>query len=56
MRFDKYSIIYRNDNLIINDEEIIGKVKDIKEYLRYELASQYDDETFNLRDRACWYE
>lgn len=40
MRFNKYSAIYRNDNLTINDEEIIGKVKDVKEYLRYELASQ----------------
>lgn len=40
MKFDKYSAIYKNDNLIINDEEIIGKVYDIKEYLRYELASQ----------------
>ena len=27
MKFDKYSAIYRNDNLTINDEEIIGKVK-----------------------------
>ena len=40
MKFSKYSAIYRNDNLTINDEEIIGKVKDVKEYLRYELASQ----------------
>lgn len=40
MKFDKYSAIYRNDNLTINDEEIIGKVKDVKEYLRYELANQ----------------
>ena len=40
MKFSKYSAIYRNDNLTINDEEIIGKVYDIKEYLRYELASQ----------------
>ena len=53
MKFSKYSAIYRNDDLIINDEEIIGKVKDIKEYLRYELASQcmsaigkYDYENF----------
>ena len=40
MKFSKYSAIYRNDNLTINDEEIIGKVKDVKEYLRYELANQ----------------
>ena len=40
MKFDRYIAIYRNDNLIINDEEIIGKLHDVKEYLRYELASQ----------------
>lgn len=40
MKFSKYSAIYRNDNLTINDEEIIGKVHDVKEYLRYELANQ----------------
>ena len=40
MKFEKYMAIYRNDNLIINDESVIGLVKDIKEYLKYELASQ----------------
>lgn len=40
MKFNKYSAIYRNDDVIINDESVIGKVKDIKEYFRYELASQ----------------
>ena len=40
MKFSKYSAIYRNGNLTINDEEIIGKVCDVKEYLRYELANQ----------------
>lgn len=54
MKFDKYSAIYRNDNLTINDEEIIGKVKDVKEYLRYELASQCmsDINYENLVDNA----
>ncbi len=40
MKFEKYSAIYRNDNLTINDEYVIGNVKDVKEYFRYELASQ----------------
>ena len=40
MKFTKYSAIYRNDNLIINDEDVIGNVKDVKEYFKYELASQ----------------
>ena len=39
MKFNKYSAIYRNDTLIINDEYIIGNVKDLKEYFRYELAN-----------------
>lgn len=54
MKFSKYSAIYRNDNLTINDEEIIGKVKDVKEYLRYELANQCmsDINYENLIDNA----
>ena len=57
MKFSKYSAIYRNDNLTINDEEIIGKVHDVKEYLRYELANQCmshfeDFEYENLIDNA----
>lgn len=41
MKFDKYSAIYRNDNLEFTDTESVkGKVKDIKEYLKYELANQ----------------
>lgn len=55
MKFNKYSAIYRNDNLIINDDEIIGKLKDIKEYLRYELASQCmtaEEEKENFIDNA----
>lgn len=33
-------MIYRNDNLKFTGEEVIGKVKDIKEYFKYEVASQ----------------
>lgn len=33
-------MIYRNDNLKITDEEVTGKVKDVKEYFRYEVANQ----------------
>lgn len=41
MKFSKYSAIYRNDNLEFTDiDSCIGKVKDIKEYIRYELANQ----------------
>ena len=34
------NIIYRNDNLIIKDNYVIGTIKDLKEYFRYEIASQ----------------
>lgn len=33
-------MIYRNDNLTITDTYVIGTLKDLKEYFRYELASQ----------------
>ena len=33
-------MLYHNDNLIINDETVTGKIKDIKTYFRYEIASQ----------------
>lgn len=33
-------MIYRNDNIKFTGEEVIGKVKDIKEYFKYEIASQ----------------
>ena len=55
MTFTKYSAIYRNDSLIIGDEYVIGKVKDVKEYLKYELAGQcmsdlsYEELIFNGR-------
>ena len=41
MKLNKYSAIYRNDNLkFVDDESVIGTIKDIKEYLKYELANQ----------------
>ena len=33
-------MLYRNDNIIINDEKVTGSIKDLKEYFRYEIASQ----------------
>lgn len=54
MRFNKYSAIYRNDNLEFTDTESVkGTIKDIKEYLKYELANQcmsdlsYEELVFN---------
>ena len=55
MKLDKYMSIYRNDALTINDEEVIGALKDIKEYFRYELASQcmtHDFDYENFIDNA----
>lgn len=41
MKFDRYMAIYRNDALEFTDTESVkGTVKDIKEYLKYELANQ----------------
>ena len=40
MKFTKYSAIYRNDALDITGDSVTGTIKDIKEYLKYELASQ----------------
>ena len=33
-------MIYRNDNIIEKDNYVIGTLKDLKEYLRYQIASQ----------------
>ena len=33
-------MIYKNDNLIINDDTITGTIKDLKTYFRYEIANQ----------------
>ena len=41
MKLNRYSAIYRNDNLEFTDvESVKGKLKDIKTYIRYQLASQ----------------
>ena len=33
-------MIYRNDNIIEKDNYVIGTIKDLKEYFRYQIASQ----------------
>ena len=33
-------MIYRNDNIKIGGDYVIGSIKDLKEYFRYEIASQ----------------
>ena len=33
-------MIYRNDNIIERDNYVIGTTKDLKEYFRYQIASQ----------------
>ena len=33
-------MIYKNDNIIVDDETITGSIKDLKTYFRYEIASQ----------------
>ena len=40
MKFEKYSAIYRNSDITITDDSVIGTVEDVKEYFRYELARQ----------------
>lgn len=45
-------MIYRNDNIKISDTYVIGSIKDLKEYFRYEIASQcmkfnFDYENFS---------
>lgn len=33
-------MLYRNDDIIKNDDKVTGSIKDLKEYFRYEIASQ----------------
>lgn len=33
-------MIYRNDNIIEKDNSVIGTIKDLREYFRYQIASQ----------------
>lgn len=32
-------MIYRNDNIVEKDNYVIGTIKDLKEYFRYQIAS-----------------
>lgn len=32
-------MIYKNDNIIEEDEYVIGTIKDLREYFRYQIAS-----------------
>ena len=43
-------MIYRNDNIIIKDDTVTGSIKDLKEYFRYELASQCMAFNFNYEN------
>lgn len=48
-------MIYRNDNIKEENDRVIGSVKDLLEYFRYELASQCmtgDEEKENFIDNA----
>lgn len=48
-------MIYHNDNITIENDKIIGTIKDLKEYFRYELASQCmtgENESENFLDNA----
>lgn len=40
MNFDKNMAIYRNDNLEIDGDTVRGKVEDVMEFLKYEIAHQ----------------
>lgn len=33
-------MIYRNDKIIEKDNSVIGTIKDLREYFRYQIASQ----------------
>ncbi len=43
-------MIYRNDNLKFENESVIGTIKDLMEYFRYEIASQ------SMTGTECDYE
>lgn len=50
-------MIYRNDNITITEDYVMGTIKDLKEYFRYEIASQcmkfdfnYEDFRFNVNE------
>ena len=50
-------MIYKNDNIKVENESVIGTIRDLKEYFRYEIASQcmkfdfnYEDFRFNVNE------
>ena len=48
-------MIYHNDNITVENDKVIGTIKDLKEYFRYELASQCmtgEQESENFLDNA----
>ena len=53
MKFRTNSAIYRNDNIIIDDESVKGKCSQVKEYFIYELASQCMGVNNSYEDIIC---
>ena len=50
-------MIYKNDNIKVENDSVIGTIGDLKEYFRYEIASQcmkfdfnYEDFRFNVNE------
>lgn len=49
-------MIYKNDNIKVENNSVIGTIGDLKEYFRYEIASQcmsfkfeYEDFRYNVK-------
>ena len=43
-------MLYHNDNIKVEDNNVIGTIGDLKEYFRYEIASQCMSINFNYED------
>ena len=43
-------MIYKNDNIRFENESVIGTIGDLKEYFRYEIASQCMSINFEYED------
>lgn len=43
-------MIYRNDNITITEDYVMGTIKDLKEYFKYEIASQCMSFKFEYED------
>ena len=43
-------MIYKNDNIKVENDSVIGTIGDLKEYFRYEIASQCMKFDFNYED------